>query len=106
MYQSLNKLKNLPNETLIFPGHDNAIHNLTWIKTIDPKNPFLKNRLLSFERAIKDKQFCVPSLMMEEKKYNPFLRCHEKYFMDLMEEREPVKVFTKLKKTQDVMFKI
>ena len=106
MFKSLNKLKALPNETLIFPGHDNAIHNLTWVKTIDPKNPFLKMKLSAFEKFVGSKGFCVPSIMMEEKKYNPFLRCTEKYFIDLMQEQDPVKVFAKMKKAQEIMFKL
>ncbi len=106
MYQTLNKLKALPNETLLFPGHNNAIHNLLWVKTLDPKNQFLKMKLMAFERAVKEKQFCVPSLMLEERKYNPFLRCNEKYFSELMEEKDPIRVFTKLKKAQDMMFKL
>jgi hydroxyacylglutathione hydrolase len=104
LYRSINKLKNLPNETLLFPGHDNALQNLSWVNSLDPKNQFLKMRMKAFEQAVKNKQFCVPSLMLEEKRYNPFLRCTEKYFCDLMEETDPVKVFTKMKKTQEIMF--
>jgi len=106
MYQTLNKLKTLPNETLLFPSHNNAIHNLLWVKTLDPKNQFLKMKLMAFERAVKEKQFCVPSLLLEERKYNPFLRCNEKYFSELMEEKDPLRIFTKLKKAQDMMFKL
>lgn len=106
MYQSLIKLKNLPNETLIFPGHDNGLHNLTWVKTLDPKNPFVKFKLAAFERFTKEKGFCVPSILGDEKKYNPFLRCSEKYYADLMSENDPVKIFTKMKKAQDIMFKL
>lgn len=39
------KLKSLPNETLIFPGHDNTLENLIFAKTVDPKNEILNIKI-------------------------------------------------------------
>jgi hypothetical protein len=45
MYNSLNQLRNLPNETTIFPGHDNGLKNLTMCKMFEPSNEFLNAKL-------------------------------------------------------------
>ena len=106
MYNSLNKLKVLPNETLIFPGHDNALDNLIWAKTLDPNNDLLNMRIEFFEKMRNEGGFSVPTTLFEEKRINPFLRCNEKHFSQLLSEKDPLKVFTKLKKAQEIMFKL
>jgi len=106
MYSSLNKLKALPNETLIFPGHDNALDNLVWAKTLDPNNDLLNMKLNVLEQVKIHNGFSVPTTMFEEKKINPFLRCGDKYYSELLGEKDPAKAFKKLKEAQEVMFKI
>lgn len=106
LYMSMKKLKSFPNETMIFPGHDNAFENLMFVKTLDPQNAMLGLRLKQFEEIRKQGMACAPSMMMEEKSYNPFLRCEDKYYQDLTGEKDPVRVFSKLKKLQESNYKL
>ena len=103
-YQSLEKLKAFPNETMIFPSEDNYLTNLLFIKSLDPKNELLKLKMKLSEQSQKLKKSNIPSLLYEEKMTNPYLRCNDKYFKDFVKETDPVKVFTKLKKAQQLLF--
>ena len=42
MYESLMLLKSLPNETLVFCGHEYTKNNLMFALGVDPSNPILK----------------------------------------------------------------
>ncbi len=103
-YQSLEKLKAFPNETMIFPSEDNYLTNLLFIKSLDPKNELLNLKLKLAEQSQKSKKSNIPSLLYEEKMTNPYLRCNDKYFKEFVKETDPVKVFTKLKKAQQLLF--
>ena len=103
-YQSLEKLKAFPNETLIFPSEDNYVANLMFVKSLDPKNELLNIKIKLAEQSQKSKKSNIPSLLYEEKMTNPYLRCNDKYFKEFVKENDPVKVFMKLKKAQQILF--
>ena len=63
-------------------------------------------RIRGAEDAKKRSKIMIPITLFEEKATNPFLRVREKYFADLTGEKDPVRVFAKLKKAQDMLFKI
>jgi hydroxyacylglutathione hydrolase len=71
---TIEKLKTLPDETLIFPGHEYSEYTLRFARYIDGKNSsaLAKGRWV-FRR--RNRYFCtIPMTMKEEKSYNPFLR--------------------------------
>ena len=46
--------------------------------------------------------FTVGSKLMEEYRYNPFIRCaREQYFKEVTGESDPVRVFAKIRKLKD-----
>ena len=45
LFNSLQKLSYLPNDTLVFPGHEYASKNLEFCLKLDPNNEFLKDTL-------------------------------------------------------------
>lgn len=45
MFYSIQKLINLPNETLFFPILDSAQENLRFAEVIEPDNPIIKQKL-------------------------------------------------------------
>lgn len=102
---SLEKIKTFPNETLIFPSEDNYLSHLMFVKAVDPKNELL-NLKLKMVKKEKDQSSTsnIPTLLYEEKALNPYLRCNEKYYKDLVNESDPVRVFTKLQKMQEMLF--
>ena len=70
MLDSLLKLADLPNDTLVYCGHDYTIENYEFALTIEPKNPIFKQRL----DEVKGSGLTVPSTIGCEKQTNIFLR--------------------------------
>lgn len=63
MYGSLLKLKNLPEDTKVYCGHEYTENNLKFARVVEPNNP-------DFSYQIK-----APSSIKLEKLTNPFFRC-------------------------------
>jgi hypothetical protein len=45
MFMSLEKIKNFPNDTLIFPNEDSGLNNLIFARFLEPKNEFIDMRI-------------------------------------------------------------
>ena len=74
MWESLLKLRALPDDTRVYCGHEYTAANIRFAKTIEPNNPALGQREQEVARLAAARQPTVPSLMGEEKAANPFLR--------------------------------
>lgn len=70
-FQSLETIKQLPDETIIFGGHDYLEANMDFALSIKPDNPEMKARL---ERYRIDPKSAIFAALGEEKKTNPFLQ--------------------------------
>jgi hydroxyacylglutathione hydrolase len=76
MYASLEKLRALPDETLVYCAHEYTQANLAFAVVAEPENPVILSRLEAVRRLRAEKQDTVPSPLGLEKKTNPFLRSH------------------------------
>jgi hydroxyacylglutathione hydrolase len=74
MWDSLNKLAALPDDTLVCSGHEYTATNGAFALTIEPGNPDLIARVADIARARAANQPTVPSLLSLERATNPFLR--------------------------------
>ncbi|MCC6781189.1 MAG: hydroxyacylglutathione hydrolase [Hyphomicrobiales bacterium] len=74
MWQSLLKLRALPDDTRLYCGHEYTQANIRFAKSIEPANAALTARATEVDRLIAARQPTVPSLLREEKAANPFLR--------------------------------
>jgi len=74
MWQSLLKLRALPDDTRIYCGHEYTDANIRFAITIEPDNPALAARAAEVKRQLAAGTPTVPSLMGDEKRANPFLR--------------------------------
>jgi hydroxyacylglutathione hydrolase len=74
MWQSLLKLRALPDDTRIYCGHEYTQANIRFAKTIEPDNAALKARQRQVEKLRTAREPTIPSLLAEEKAANPFLR--------------------------------
>ena len=74
MWQSLLKLRALPDDTQIYCGHEYTAANIRFAKTIEPGNAALIAREAEVARLAAAAKPTVPSTMGEEKAANPFLR--------------------------------
>lgn len=69
MMQTLEKIKQLPNETLIFPGHEYTRSSLTPELITNPDFAAYLQKMLARERGEK-----APATLAEEKQFNPYLK--------------------------------
>ncbi len=74
MYNSLQKIKSLPKNTLIYCAHEYTKSNLIWALNIEPENHNIKKKLIEVERKIALKELTIPFLLQEEMEINLFLR--------------------------------
>lgn len=77
MWESLSRLRALPDETRVFCGHEYTAGNARFARALDPENAALAARVETIARLVEAKQPTVPSLLGEEKTTNPFLRADD-----------------------------
>lgn len=77
MWETLHKFSQLPDDTLIYSGHEYAEANLRFALSVDPENADLRERA----RAIADQRASarptVPAPLGLERRTNPFLRASD-----------------------------
>ncbi|XP_074659067.1 putative thioesterase PNKD isoform X2 [Tubulanus polymorphus] len=74
MQQSLDRISNLHEDTLLWPGHEYALDNLEFARYINPNNQKLQEKHDWVKTQREKRLSTVPSSIWEEKQYNPFLR--------------------------------
>ena len=74
MWTSLKKLRDLPDDTETFCGHEYTLANIKFALTVEPKNLALQARAAEANQQIAKNEPTVPTTVGEEKKANPFLR--------------------------------
>lgn len=76
MHASLEKLRALPDETLVYCAHEYTLDNLAFALVAEPDNEAITQRFQETKRARDAGQPTVPSILAQEKATNPFLRSH------------------------------
>jgi hydroxyacylglutathione hydrolase len=74
MWQSLLKLRGLPDDTRIYCGHEYTKANIRFAKSIESSNSALNAREQEVEKLLAAHKPTIPSTIGEEKAANPFLR--------------------------------
>ncbi len=74
MWESLLKLRALPDDTRVYCGHEYTRANIRFAKTIEPANAALRAREQEVDKLIAADKPTIPSTIGEEKAANPFLR--------------------------------
>ena len=103
MFQSLNKLKNLPGETKVYCGHEYTFKNLEFCLKFNPNNDFLKKKKDDIKLSLKNKKPTIPSTIADEIKANIFFRVNDpdvKKAINL-ENSSDIEIFTKLRDLKD-----
>jgi hydroxyacylglutathione hydrolase len=104
MYEGLRQLRNLPDDTLMYCGHEYSITNARFAQSVDPRNIALDIRSKEVARMRQGDRFTIPVSMGMEKACNPFLRADRPELakaMGLESEADPVAVFAALRKAKD-----
>ena len=103
MFQSLNKLKNLPGETKVYCGHEYTFKNLEFCLKFNPNNDFLKKKKDDIKLSLKNKKPTIPSTIADEIKANIFFRVNDpdvKKAINL-ENSADIEIFAKLRDLKD-----
>lgn len=107
MYQSLQKLAQLPKETRIYCGHEYTLKNLMFAQMIEPNNQHIAARIKKVQELRNQNQPSLPSLLSEELSTNPFLRCDQVDVIAYVEKQlgervnDPITVFKVLRQMKD-----
>tara|TARA_B100000902_G_C27283451_1_gene903115 strand:- start:412 stop:1131 length:720 start_codon:yes stop_codon:yes gene_type:complete len=89
MFNSLNKLKKLPKDTMIYCGHEYTLQNSNFCIVNDPHNSRLKSKILEIKKKLKNGLPTIPTLLDDEMKCNIFLKAKD------------IKSFSKLRDLKD-----
>jgi len=77
LFRSLQRIAQLPDETLIYCAHEYTEENLRFARLVEPANPAILKRLDGTHQLRARGVPTLPSTLGEEKRTNPFLRCHQ-----------------------------
>jgi hydroxyacylglutathione hydrolase len=101
MWESLERLAALPEETLVYPGHDYTEDNCGFALTIEPANRDIRKLLEEIRK--KGGRSVVPSTIGREKQTNVFLRASRPEVKNLinMPDASDAEVFTELRRRKN-----
>ncbi|WP_406650381.1 hydroxyacylglutathione hydrolase [Aliisedimentitalea scapharcae] len=104
MWQSLSKLAALPDDTIVYSGHEYTEANARFAETIEPGNPDLQSRIVAIARARAVGEATVPSTLALEKATNPFLRAQSQEIQQVLnlQGADLEDVFTEVRKRKDI----
>ena len=86
LYNSLNLLADLPNETKVYCAHEYTRHNLAFAASIEPKNLAIQEAILKLD--IHPEACSLPSTIGKEKQINPFLHTHNSLLKSFATSRQ------------------
>lgn len=109
MYASLEKLRALPDETLVYCAHEYTQANLAFAVVAEPDNMAIQARLEAVREARAMHRDTVPERLEVEKATNPFLRSHVPELIAAAERfaghplPEPADVFATVRHWKDTL---
>ena len=77
MFESLNKIKSLPEETKVYCGHEYTLSNLKFCIKYNPENQNLKKKAENIKKKIDNGLPTIPSTIKDELECNIFLRAND-----------------------------
>lgn len=106
MQASLAKLRALPVDTKVYPGHEYTLSNLQFALSIEPENRVVQDRKRWAELKGERGETTVPATLTAERLSNPFLRWDVKEVMETAKtlgaaDESPAEVFGALRKAKD-----
>jgi hydroxyacylglutathione hydrolase len=103
MWDSLLKLRALPDDTLVYCGHEYTLSNARFAVTVDPENRLLAERLREVERMRAENRLTLPTTIAREKATNPFLRGDDPAVQRAvgLKGADPARVFAEVRARKD-----
>ncbi len=82
LHDSLQRIKKLPEDTLIYCAHEYTLDNIGFAKWVEPESQDIIKHEAAAMALIDSDQATVPFLLSQELKTNPFLRTDQADVMD------------------------
>lgn len=104
MWNSLQKIAALPDDTLVYPGHDYTEENYEFALTIEPNNKVVKKYLQAVKERQKLGKATVPSNIGQEGATNVFLRSDDPEIKVALEmpNATAAEVFAELRRRKNI----
>jgi len=101
MWQSLQRLLQLPESTQIYCSHEYTLANIKFALTIEPEN----SALIAYQGDCQILRQAglptLPALLGREKQVNPFLRCNDSGLQHLWQKDSALELFRWLRASKD-----
>lgn len=107
LWESLKKLRALPDDTMIYAGHEYTEKNAQFALMLDKENAALKARAAEVQQARRKGEPSLPSSLANERLTNPFLRVDDPAFQKTLERSgipagtDPAAIFGSLRAAKD-----
>jgi hydroxyacylglutathione hydrolase len=103
MWEGLLALRGLPDDTLVYCGHEYTRANARFALSVDPGNSALRIRAAEVDKMLDAGRFTIPVTLGLEKATNPFLRADKPDLQKAlgMSGADPVAVFAHLRRGKD-----
>lgn len=103
MWEGVKALRALPDDTLVYCGHEYTASNAKFALSIDPDNAALQRRAAEVKALQASGRATIPFLLGEDKAANPFLRADDPVLARHygLEGADPAEVFAAIRKGKD-----
>jgi len=103
MWAGLEKLRRLPDDTVVYCSHEYTLANASFAVTIDPQNAALAERQDAFQKLRDNDMPTVPTRIDLEKATNPFLRAADPSIRAhlAMADATDAEVFAEIRRRKD-----
>lgn len=103
MWAGVLRLRELPDDTLVYCGHEYTQSNAKFALSVDPDNAALGQRAREVDSLRAEGRFTIPVSLGVEKATNPFLRADTPEMAKAMDlpAGDPVAVFAALRRAKD-----
>lgn len=103
MWDSIKRLRDLPDDTALYCGHEYTLSNAKFAVTVDPANDQLRERYEDVQRLREAGQPTLPTTVALEKATNPFLRADHPDIAAAvgMSGADPAQVFAEIRTRKD-----
>lgn len=105
LHQAITLLKNLPEATEVYCGHEYTLHNLQFAQTVEPHNADIQTYI---QHLVDNQTRCtLPSSIGQEQKINPFMRTDQQAIKDYgtskgLKTTDSLSLFRLLRQEKDV----
>ena len=103
MWEGVKRLRALPDDTLVYCGHEYTESNVRFALSVDPDNEALKTRAAEVAALRAEGRPTIPFPLGEDKRANPFMRADAPELARHygLENADPAEIFAAIRKGKD-----